>query len=175
MNFLKFTLWLVLIFSLSVSVSVAVLAESRISLRGQVPYAKAELEVSLNENVYYGGKNRIKFDLEGLDPRAVYTIWLEKGSQNKGLGSSPYSFIADSRGRGVYLAGVEAYKLGSWQTIKIVQHKDSLAENMGEDNLATVFIVDIREFLSGKKAASQSQGEIKPKITIYKGPLPVKP
>jgi len=171
MRFWRSRVKVIVLLVFTLSLSTAVFAESRVSLRGQAPYRKAELEVSLNENIYYGGKNRIEFSLKALEPKATYSIWLEKGSQSKGLGNSPHSFIADTRGRAAYTSEVEAYKLGSWQIIKIVRHKDSVPENRGEENLETVFIVDIGEFLSGKKVGLKSQSSLKPKITIYKGPL----
>ncbi|MCF7908475.1 MAG: hypothetical protein K9L86_06365 [Candidatus Omnitrophica bacterium] len=169
-HWVKIVAFLIFVFGLSIGV----FAESKITAKGQGVHHKAELKVFLNENIYYGGKNRIEFKAKGLEPRGLYTVWLLKGSAMAGVGKSPYSFFADNLGQGTYVGGVEAHKLGSWHTIKIVIHEDSDAENMDEDNLTTVFLVDIEEFLSGKKGTSEDQELIKPKISIYKGPLKIR-
>ncbi len=163
----KAVIVLVFIFSLSTTV----FAESKITVKGQSVYRNSELKLYLNENLYYGGKNKLEFTLKGLEPRGVYTVWLEKPYSSLGLGDRPYSFISDSSGRAKYVAKFEAHKLRSWELIKIVRHKDSMAENMDGDNLVTVFTVDIEEFLSGRGHSGKGGVLTKPKITIYKGPM----
>jgi len=154
---------------LAFSQPTAVLAESRIRVKGQAPYTRAALELSLNQDLYYGGNNRIHFSLTGLESGGIYSVWLEKGAQTKPLSGDLSSFFADSYGRAKYAVEIQAHKLHSWQVIKIVQHKDGDLSRMVEDNLATVFKVDIAEFLSGASGGWKEGGFIKPKITIYKG------
>lgn len=159
---------------LILGLSTVVFAELKITVRGKAPFRRAEIKVFLNEDIYYGGKNKIKFQAKGLEPQGVYTVWLIKSQSMTGLGKPPYAFFADSMGRATYISNVEAHKLGSWQTIKIVNHKDSAADNMDKSNLVTVFLIDLKQFLSGKGVVSESP-MIKPKISVYKGPLPTKP
>lgn len=163
----KTVIFLFFVFGLSTEV----FAESKITVRGQGSYSRAEVKVSLNENIYYGGKNKIEFKVKGLESRGTYTVWLLKGSAMAGIGKPPYSFFADGLGRASYSGMIEANELGNGQTIKIVGHKDSVAKNTGEGNLVTVFLIDVKEFLSGKKSTSEGQSLIKPKISIYKGLL----
>jgi len=116
------------------------------------PGAKAT--VSLNQDLYYGGKNRIIFKVEGLKPDNVYTVWLAKASPSEpltGLGDSPYLLNVDANLGATYVAAVEAYKLNAWQSIKIMLHKDANPQNLGKDNLITVFTISLKELLSGKE------------------------
>ena len=124
---------------------------------GSGTYKSAKISASLNQDLYYGGKNRINFQAQGLEPSDVYTVWLVKQSAAApmtGLGDFPYLLKVDSSGRVAYTATVDAYKLNNWQDIKVMLHKDGDLQNLDKANLTTVFNIDINELLSGKVKSS---------------------
>src|SRR3989338_8054437 len=105
-------------------------------------YPGAKAIVSLNQDLYYGGKNRINFEAKGLKPDGVYTVWLAKAAANEpltGLGNPPYLLTVNANQQATYVAAVEAYKLNAWQAIKIMLHKDADPQNLDKDNLINVF------------------------------------
>ena len=119
-----------------------------------VNYAFAEGEFCLEagsagaqQGITLDGDN-LKFDLSGLRPGSLYSVWLISGSGKDmkmlGAGQVPYAFVVDNSGKASYSANVGAI-LKDWEIVKIVRHKDGNTSNMDVSNLEEVLTVDVAD------------------------------
>jgi len=75
----------------------------------------------------------IRLMADGLKSGEVYTVWFVNMKPEKseaGAGSPPYTFKADSKGKGIYEAALSEPPFGKWEMIMVVQHPDGNPSNM---------------------------------------------
>lgn len=91
---------------------------------------------------YFTSENILKFQIKGLRPNGVYSVWFISGDVGQpiagvGKNAAPYAFVADAAGRGIYSAVVNTSDLKQWGIVRIVRHKDGNTSNMDVQNIET--------------------------------------
>jgi hypothetical protein len=77
--------------------------------------------------------NRLTVTAKGLKPNAVYTVWfvnMQPTMSQEGVGSPPFTFKTDTKGRAKYVATLKESPIGQWQSIMIVRHPSGDPQDM---------------------------------------------
>jgi hypothetical protein len=101
-------------------------AKKSLSLMGQEDSPKATGTAVIQDN-------RLTVTAKGLKPNAVYTVWfvnMQPTMSQEGVGSPPFAFKADTKGRAKYVTTLKESPIGQWQAIMIVRHPSGDPKDM---------------------------------------------
>lgn len=77
---------------------------------------------------YSDDKDAFRMDVQGLDPKKVYTVWfvssLKDGADRAGIGKEPFKFKSTGGGKALYQAPLSTCPLISWKWVEIREHPD---------------------------------------------------